>query len=111
MQAPDGMWRQIIDEPGSYREESATAMTLSAMARGVRHGWLDASFRPVIARAWRALAAHVTESGEIVDVSTSTGSGPTRRFYLDRAAISGADDRGGAMALMAAMEVHALQAR
>ena len=111
MQAPDGMWRQIIDEPGSYREESATAMILSAMARGVRHGWLDASFRPVIARAWRALAAHITESGEIVDVCTSTGSGPTRRFYFDRAAISGADDRGGAMALMAAMEIHALQAR
>jgi rhamnogalacturonyl hydrolase YesR len=108
MQAPDGMWRQIIDEPGSYREESATAMTLSAMARGVRHGWLDESFRPVIARAWRGLAAHITESGEIVDVCTSTGSGPTRRYYFDRAAISGADDRGGAMALMAAMELHAL---
>ena len=105
MQAPDGMWRQIIDEPGSYREETATAMTLSAMARGVRHGWLDASYRPVIARAWRALAAHITEAGEIVDVCTSTGSGPTRRYYFDRAAISGADDRGGAMALMASMEI------
>jgi rhamnogalacturonyl hydrolase YesR len=111
MQAPDGTWRQIIDEPGSYREESATAMTLSAMARGVRHGWLDASFRPVIARSWRALAAHITESGEIVDICTSTGSGPTRRYYFDRAAITGADDRGGAMALMAAMEMHALQMR
>jgi rhamnogalacturonyl hydrolase YesR len=106
MQAPDGMWRQIIDEPGSYREESATAMTLSAMARGVRRGWLDESYRSVIARAWRALAAHVTEDGGIVDVCTSTGAGPTRRYYFDRAAVSGADDRGGAMALMAAMEMH-----
>jgi unsaturated rhamnogalacturonyl hydrolase len=108
MQAPDGTWRQIIDEPGSYREESATAMTLSAMARGVRLGWLDQSYRPVIARAWRALAAHVTEDGGIVDISTSTGAGPTRRYYFDRAAISGADDRGGAMALMASMEMYLL---
>jgi unsaturated rhamnogalacturonyl hydrolase len=109
MQAPDGMWRQIIDEPGSYREESATAMTLSAMARGVRLGWLDNSYRPVITRAWHALAAHVTEGGDIVDICTSTGAGPTRRYYFDRAAISGADDRGGAMALLASMEWYELQ--
>jgi rhamnogalacturonyl hydrolase YesR len=109
MQAPDGMWRQIIDEPGSFREESATAMTLAAMARGVRLGWLDQSYRPVIARAWRALAAHLTEDGDIVDICTGTGAGPTRRYYLDRAAITGADDRGGAMALMAAMEMYELE--
>ena len=63
MQAPDGTWRQVIDEPGSYREESATAMVLAAMARGLRLGWLDKSFAPVIDRAWRALAAHITEDG------------------------------------------------
>ena len=84
MQAPDGMWRQVVDEPGAYREASVTAMTLTAMARGVRLGWLDQTYRPVIERAWRALAAHVTEDGGIVDVCTSTGSGPTLRFYLDR---------------------------
>jgi len=105
VQAPDGMWRQVVDEPGSYREESATAMTLTAMARGVRLGWLDPSYRSIVERAWRALAAHLTEDGGIVDISTGTGSGPTLRFYLDRAAISGFDDRGGAMALLAATEM------
>ena len=105
MQAPDGMWRQVVDEPGAYREESVTAMTLTAMARGVRLGWLDRTYRPVIERAWRALAAHITEDGGIVDICTSTGSGPTLRFYLDRTAISGFDDRGGAMALLAAVEM------
>ena len=62
MQAPDGMWRQVVDEPGAYREESVTAMTLTAMARGIRLGWLDSrTYRPVVDRAWRALAAHITE--------------------------------------------------
>src|SRR6185436_15635223 len=42
-QAADGMWRQIIDAEGAYREETATAMLMSAMARGVRLGWLDRS--------------------------------------------------------------------
>jgi rhamnogalacturonyl hydrolase YesR len=111
MQAPDGMWRQVVDEPGAYREQSVTAMTLAAMARGVRLGWIDAkTYRPVIDRAWRALAAHVTSDGGIVDICTGTGSQPGLREYLDRAAISGFDDRGGAMALLASMEMHELGA-
>ena len=103
-QAPDGMWREIIDRAGAYREETATAMILTAMARGVRLGWIDRSFSPIVDRAWRALAAHVTEDGGMVDVCTGTGAGPTPRYYFDRPAIEGADDRGGAMALGAAME-------
>ena len=62
-QAPDGMWREVIDRPGAYREETATAMILTAMARGVRLGWLDRSYAPTVDRAWRALAAHITEDG------------------------------------------------
>ena len=107
-QAPDGAWREVLDEPGAYREETATAMLLTAMARGVRLGWLDASYHPAIDRAWRALAAHVVEDGTVIDVCASTGSGPTRRYYLDRPALTGADDRGGAMAITAAMEMVAL---
>jgi unsaturated rhamnogalacturonyl hydrolase len=108
-QAPDGAWRQVIDEAGAYREETATAMLLAAMARGIRSGWIDGSFRSSVERAWRALAAHIAEDGTLVDVCTSTGAGPTRRYYLDRAAITGADDRGGAMALRAAIEMMELQ--
>jgi unsaturated rhamnogalacturonyl hydrolase len=110
-QAPDGMWRQVVDEPGAYREQTVTAMVLSAMARGRRLGWLDQTYAPVIERAWRGLLAHITEDGGVVDVCTGTGAGPTKRYYLDRAAISGPDDRGGAMALLAAMEVHELSGK
>ena len=107
-QSPDGMWREVIDEPGSYREETATAMLLTAMARGIRLGWLDASYRTAVQRAWHGLLAHVAEDGAVIDVCTSTGAGPTKRYYLDRAALTGADDRGGAMALLAAMEMSEL---
>jgi hypothetical protein len=108
LQAPDGMWRQVLDEPGSYREESATAMLLSAMARGIRLGWVDAGYVETVQRAWRALSAHVDGDGSLVDVCTGTGAGPTKRYYLDRPAISAGDDRGGAMALVAAMEMDEL---
>jgi unsaturated rhamnogalacturonyl hydrolase len=103
-QAPDGMWREIIDRPGAYRDETATAMILTAMSRGVRLGWIDRSYAPVVDRAWRALSAHVIEDGGLVDVCSGTGAGPTARYYFDRPAVEGADDRGGAMALVAAME-------
>jgi rhamnogalacturonyl hydrolase YesR len=63
---------------------------------------------PVVQRAWRALAAHVAADGTLVDVCASTGAGTTRRYYFDRPAVTGADDRGGAMALLAAMEQHEL---
>jgi hypothetical protein len=45
-----------------------------------------------------------------VDVCTGTGAGPnaTREYYLNRPALFGPDDRGGAMALTAALEMHAL---
>jgi rhamnogalacturonyl hydrolase YesR len=105
-QAPDGMWRQVIDDPAAYREETATAMLLTAMARGVRLGWIDRSYAPFIERAWRGLAAHVAADGTVIDVCTGTGAGPTHRYYFDRAAITGADDRGGAMALLASMEMY-----
>ena len=109
LQAPDGMWNEVLDETGSYREESATAMLMTAMSRGIRAGWIDRSYTPVVERAWRGVAAHVAEDGTVIDVCTSTGVGPTKRYYLDRAAVTGADDRGGAMALMAAVEIVALR--
>lgn len=108
-QAPDGMWQQVVDEPGSYRELTVTSMTLVALARGVRLGWLDDSYRPVIDRAWLGIKAHIAEDGTVVDASTSTGAGETKQYYLDRTAVFGPDDRGGAMALWAAMEMAELR--
>jgi len=107
-QSPDGMWREVIDNPAAYREETATAMLMTAMARGIRLGWIDRAYTPFVERAWRGLAAHVAEDGTVIDVCTGTGAGPTAKYYFDRAAITGADDRGGAMALLASMEMYEL---
>ena len=71
-QAPDGMWRQVVDGPGSYRDLTVTSMTLVALARGVRLGWLDESYRAVIDRAWHGVASHISEDGAVVDASAQT---------------------------------------
>src|SRR5262249_27112525 len=110
-QSPDGAWRQIVDEPGAYREETATAMLLSPMRRGIGAAWIDSSFRAPAQHAWRALAAHVAADATLVDVCAGTGAGPTKRYYFERPAVTGADDRGGAMALTAALDVYELDRR
>ena len=105
LQSDDGSWRQVVDDPSSYRELTVTAMTVAAMARGVRLGWLDADARPVIERGWRAVVARVNADGTVKDVCSSTGAQASKEYYLNRPVVNGADDRGGAMALLAAIEI------
>ncbi len=108
-QDPTGMWRQVIDHPGAYRELTATCMITWALARGVRHGWIDPAVgRPAIERAWPALQLRIFDDGVLLDVCTGTGKQRTLQDYLDREAIWGRDERGGAMALLAALEIEEL---
>ena len=101
-----GMWRQVVDAPGAYREFSATAMMGYAMAKGIRLGWLDAaSFKPASMRAWDAIKTRVSSKSEVLDVCTNTGKQKTLKDYFDRPAILGIDARGGAMALLFAAEL------
>ena len=108
-QDPDGLWRQVIDHPGSYPEFSATAMIGTSMLIGVQRGWLDAkAFRPRVDAAWRAVKLRTGPDGNLLDVSESTNKQRTLPDYLRRAAISGRDPRGGAMALIFATEMAGL---
>lgn len=107
-QSPDGSWRQVIDEPGAYREFTATAMLTTAMARGVRLGWLDReTFLPIVERGWRAVSVRIAEDASLVDVCAGTGAKKDcdLGYYLHRDAVFGADDRGGAMGMTAALEM------
>ncbi|MEY5025395.1 MAG: Unsaturated rhamnogalacturonyl hydrolase YesR [Verrucomicrobiota bacterium] len=107
-QSPDGSWRQVIDEPGAYREFTATAMLTTALARGIRLGWIEReTFLPAVERGWRAVSVRIAEDASLVDVCTGTGAKKDcdLSYYLQREALFGADDRGGAMALTAALEI------
>ena len=109
-QSDDGSWRQVVDEPTSYRELTVTAMTVAALARGVALGWIDrAAYEPIVNRGWQAVAARVHADGTVKDVCSGTGAGPTKEYYLNRPVVNGADDRGGAMALLAALEMAMLR--
>ncbi len=105
LQDPTGLWHQVVDRPESYREFTVTAMAAFAVMRGLRKGWLQRErFEPVADRAWDALKLRIGSDGTLVDVCRSTGKQTSLRAYFDREAILGRDDRGGAMALLAATE-------
>ena len=94
-----GMWRQVVNGPGSYPEMTVTCMVGYALARGLRRGWLDAGYRDMLTRAWQGVAARIDDHGGLVDVCTGTGVQQSTRDYLDRPAIFGPDERGGALSL------------
>jgi rhamnogalacturonyl hydrolase YesR len=104
-QDANGMWREVVDQRGSYPEYSATAMIATAMLKGVQHSWLEsASYRPRVDLAWRAILARTGADGRLIDVCESTGKQKSLKDYLHRAAILDRDPRGGAMALLLATE-------
>ena len=85
VQAPSGLWHQLLDRPDSYEETSASAMFVFAIARGIRYGWLsNATYRPVVLRGWNGLTTKVNSTGQVVGTCIGTGLGWDDTFYLNR---------------------------
>jgi unsaturated rhamnogalacturonyl hydrolase len=102
----DGMWREVIDYPGSFAELSATAMIGIAIKRGIDRGWLSREvYQPILNLAWNAVLVRTSLTGEFIDVCTSTGKMQSLDAYLDRLAIFGRDDRAGGMVMLFANEM------
>jgi len=97
----DGLWRNVVDHPGSYAELTATAMIGFSMLQGVKHGWLPArEYQPIVDKAWRAVLEHTGPQGHMVDSCESTLKLKTVDEYLHRAALFGTEPRAGAMVMM-----------
>jgi len=102
-QAPDGLWRQLVDVPESWVETSATGMFTFAFVTGVKQGWLDKkTYGPAARKAWLGLAKHVNAEGNVTDVCIGTNKGFTLAYYMDRGRAVG-DLHGQAATLWATM--------
>lgn len=84
-QAPTGMWRQLIDDPGSWEETSGTGMFTYAFITGVKLGWLDKeTYGKAARKAWLALIKYIDANNDIHNVCEGTNKKNDRQYYLDR---------------------------
>ena len=89
-QRESGLWGQIIDDPESWEETSASAMFTYAFLEGVKHGWLEESvYAPAAARAWAALCARLDGNANLADVCAGTNRRDSREWYMERPRVNG----------------------
>lgn len=89
-QADDGMWRQLIDKPESWKESSSTAMFGFAMATGAKKGILrDEKYFSAYKKAWFTLITYVDEVGKLHEVCVGTGQSRDINYYLQRPRTAG----------------------
>jgi len=84
VQAPDGMWRQVLDKPELWEETSSTAMFAYGIARAVNRGWIDASNMAVARKAFAGIAKNVSADGAVKGTCVGTGIGRDLDFYIQR---------------------------
>jgi rhamnogalacturonyl hydrolase YesR len=117
-----GTWYQILDlpqEPGNYREASASAMFTYFLAKAINDGHLPDSFTPAAQRAWAGLvgefvAVHADGSFHLTNVVEVGGLGYGRdgsyRYYMSERVIDN-DPKGLGPAILAGIEMAELANR
>ncbi len=83
LQAENGMWHTVLDDPLSPQESSATAAIAYGMLRGVRMGVFDKAVSAHALRAFDAILARIDEEGIVLEASRGTMLGWDIQYYYD----------------------------
>ncbi len=102
VQAENGMFHTLLDDPGSYQESSATAGFAYGILKAVRLGLLPEAYLETGEKAAAAVAARVLPSGEVAEVSAGTCLRMEKDYY--RSIPLRACPYGQSMALLALVE-------
>jgi rhamnogalacturonyl hydrolase YesR len=104
VQAPDGMWRQVLDHPELWEETSCTAMFAYGIARAVNRGWIDRSYMAMARKAFAGLSKDVTPEGVVNETCIGTNIGQDLDYYVNRQRPSD-DPHGRGPVLLAGTEI------
>jgi unsaturated rhamnogalacturonyl hydrolase len=111
VQAPSGLWHQLLDRPESYEETSSSAMYVFAFARAINYGWLShTTYRPVIERGWKGVTSKVNAIGQVEGTCIGTGLGWDDTFYFNRPTSVNAAHGYGPIFLAGSELIHLLRA-
>jgi unsaturated rhamnogalacturonyl hydrolase len=120
--AQTGLWYQVLDKggaKGNYVESSASNMIVYALAKGVRRGYLTASYLENAERGYKGILANFIQAGSDGDVSVTgtvkvggLGGEPYRdgtyAYYLSEKVVAN-DPKGVGPFIMAATEMENAQ--
>lgn len=108
LQNANGFWLQLLDRPNSPEEVSGTAIFTMAIARGIRQGWIPASYRTYAEKGWAALKSQMEMDGTVHNICYGTMCSEDENYYLQRPFYD--DDTHGLFAvLFAGIEMHLMQ--
>jgi unsaturated rhamnogalacturonyl hydrolase len=74
----------VLDHPELWEENSCTSMFTFAIARAVRHGWLDKADLRVAQKAFAGIARNVNAEGQVAGTSEGTLIGRDLEYYANR---------------------------
>ena len=77
----DGKWHNLVNDPSTFTETSATAMILTAVLRGLEYGWLNDGYLTVAQNAWNGLKSSIDLDGTVHDIIGETGIKNTSDDY------------------------------
>lgn len=89
-QREDGLWGQLVNDPDSWDETSASAMFAYGMQEGLNHKWIDKeTYGPCVEKAWNALCSKLDDKGNLKGVCVGTGARNNRDWYMNRPVVDG----------------------
>ncbi|CAH1001637.1 hypothetical protein LEM8419_02542 [Neolewinella maritima] len=107
-QAADGRWHQVITDPTTYLETSATAMFTYALATGYREGWLpEPRFSEAALRGYAGMSSQIAADGTVEGIVSGTPILPSPAAYNGHPTRTN-DPRGIGAIIWAALAVDAL---
>ena len=110
-QRPDGFWNASLHDPNNFggRETSGTALFTYGMAWGIRRGLLPAAtYRPIVAKAWNAMANEAVHPDGFLGFVQGTGKQPSEGQPVTYEHKPDFDDYGLGCFLLAGSEVYRL---
>lgn len=85
LQDKSGRWHQLLNDPTSYLETSASAIYTYCLAHAICEGWVDAlTYGAQTILAWQAVRTQINERGQVMNTCVGTGMGFEPAFYCYR---------------------------
>ena len=112
LQRPDGFWNVSLHDPTNFggKELTGTALFAYGMAWGINHGLLDGKiYRPVITKAWNAMATDCVHPNGFLGYVQGTGKEPKDSQPVTYTSKPDFEDYGLGCFLLAGVELYKMK--